>query len=188
MKKQLLLLSLFIGIQSVISAQVLDSACVRETMNSYIQYVNDNIHALGVWHKQFEKLNDDLNAYHEASPLSQKGILLIYNDKNLLDNAAFYEDMTPVARYRRILQIKSCIPAMYMSEIHGHAEQVKDISNEIGGISKQLQTYIKSEAYRSDPEQKRAYQLLARCHVLYHDFSVLKDVLYYDLSTLYRNF
>lgn len=164
-----------------------EDPCVRELLSEYVKLTNDNMHALWLFHSKLEAFNFELNAFYEASPNEQRSIQLKYDHENYLRLATEYPSgMTPEVRYRYITGKETCIPELFREPLNKHITQIREILLEVTGLSKQLQNYTNSGEYRTDPEQQRAYGWLSRCYVLYHDISVIKDALYYELNKLFR--
>ncbi len=186
MKRLLFLLIILVSVQSRAQGPSEDP-CVRELLSEYVKLTNDNMHALWVFHAQLEAFNLDLNAFHEASPNEQGSVQLTYKHENILRQAAYYPSgMNPEVRFRYIVGKENCIPELFREPLNKHISQIREILLEVTGLSEQLDRYARNGEYRTDPEQKRAYDWLLRCYVLYHDVSVIKDALYYELNKLYR--
>jgi hypothetical protein len=168
--------------------QKVDSTCVRETMNHYVSFVNDNIRLLYLYHSQLEQFNRDLNRFYEASPSERENLRLVFSSQNLLTEANGFGDFLPNERFQLISAKYTCIPSPYRDPTHKLGGQLKDIVGEIAGLSERLALYVRSQTYRDEPELRTAYAIMNRCHVLFHDFGSIKDGLYYELNKLYRNF
>lgn len=161
--------------------------CVRELLSEYVKLTNDNMHALWLFHSKLEAFNFELNTFYEASPNEQGSLELRYQHENFLRLAVQYPSgMTPEVRYRYVMGKESCVPELFREPLNKHVTQIREILLEVTGLSEQLDAYARNGEYRIDPEQQRAYGWLSRCYVLYHDISVIKDALYYELNKLYR--
>ena len=185
---QLLLFLALIGGTSSLQGQSVDSVCVRETMNHYVAFVNDNIRLLHLYHSQLEQFNRDLNNFYEASPSEREKLALSFSSQNLLTATNGFGDFLPNERFQLISLKYTCIPTPYRDPIHRQAGQLKAIVAEVAGLSERLALYVRSRTYQEEPDLKTPYSILNRCHVLFHDFGSIKDGLYYELNKLYRNF
>ncbi|MFK7971058.1 MAG: VWA domain-containing protein [Bacteroidia bacterium] len=172
----------------VFGQKAIDSLCVRETMNHYVAYVNDNIRLLYLYHSQLEAFNRELNLYYEASPSERETMTLRFSSQNLLTATNGFGDFLPNERFNLIKAKYTCIPPPYRDPIHRQAMQLKEIAEEVAGLSERLALYVRARSYREEVDLKTPYSVLTRCHVLFHDFGSLKDGLYYELNKLYRNF
>lgn len=164
-----------------------EDPCVRELLSEYVRLTNDNMHALWLFHNKLEAFNFELNAFHEASPNEQGSLRISFQHENFLRLATHYPSgMTPEVRYRYVVGKESCVPELFREPLNKHISQIREILQEVTGLSEQLDSYTRNGEYRLDPDQQRAYGWLSRCYVLYHDISVIKDALYYELNKLYR--
>ena len=163
-----------------------DDPCVRELMGHYLDYINDNIYAIGVYHEQLEQINLQLNAYYESSPLERQRMMLSFTFQEVRTNRRAFDAMLPAQRYQLILSKESCLPEKYQAEMHKYTNQMRDIVDELAKILGNLEQYTQLTNYRNEPKLKTAYNWLSRAYVLYHDLSVIKDALYYELNKLYR--
>jgi Ca-activated chloride channel family protein len=161
--------------------------CVRDLLSQYVDLVNDNVHTLWLYHERLENFNFELNTYYEASPSARKRLQLSFKHDPFTSLSAYFPSgMSPELRYRSVMGQNSCIPQPFRENIDKHITQIREIVTEVASISLQLETYTREGEYRLDPELKRPYDWLSRCYVLYHDISVIKDALYYELNKLYR--
>lgn len=184
----MLLLVLSGSLVSVFGQKKVDSLCVRETMNHYVAFVNDNIRLLNLYHSQLEKINRDLNNFYEASPSERDRITLSFSSRNLLTASNGFDDFLPNERFQLISLKYTCLPSPYRDPAHKQALQLKEIVGEIASLSERMALYVRSKTYRDEPKLNTAYSILQRCHILFHDFGSIKDGLYYELNKLYRNF
>lgn len=185
--KRLIIIFIFC-VQSISWAQgPSEDPCVRELLSEYVTLTNDNMHALWLFHNKLEAFNFELNTFHEASPNEQGSLQLDFQHESFLRLATEYPSgMNPDVRYRYVTGRESCIPELFREPLNKHITQIREILLEVSGLSRQLEAYTQNGEYRLDPDQQRAYDWLSRCYVLYHDISVIKDALYYELNKLYR--
>lgn len=180
-----LLVSLILSIP-LTAQKAPDDPCVRELMGHYIDYINDNIYAIGVYHEQLELANRKLNEYYEASPLERQRMVLSITFQEIRTNRRAFEAMLPTQRYAVIKSKEGCIPEKYRADLQKYTDQMKDIVDELAKILGNLEQYAGLANYRQEPKLKTAYKWLSRAYVLYHDLSVIKDAMYYELNKLYR--
>lgn len=168
----------------------------EQYLNRYVIYVNDNIHALRVFHKQYEKFNKDINNYYKDAPFDKAGRLAFEAKKSaalkfevppvMKDKAAF--DPLPEDLYLAIKREIPNIEASNLQVLHERLDELHTIIGEIQNVSQNLEEYCLNGAYLDDENFEIGYRLLHRVQILLHDFSESKDLMYYELRRVQNGF
>lgn len=193
-----LFISLILSSICSISAQyaALDMP-TEQYLNQYIIYINDNIHALRVFHKQYEKFNKDINNYYKEAPFfkterqayeAKKSTTLKFEvPPVMIDKAAF--DPLPEDLYLSIKkQMPPNIDPSSLQILHERIDELHAIVAEIQNVSKNLEEYCINGTYLDDTTLVVGYRMLHRIQILLHDFSESKDLMYYELRRLQNGF
>ena len=182
-----ILLIILSGSLSLAQPKIMD-ACVNQMMDEYSHYINDNVHALWIYHGLLETFNFEMNAYYEATTEEKRTLRLRFLSKPVLNNPEHFPALLPVTRYQTLQSQHGCIPQPYRDALAGYLKQLQEVVDEIQVLSDQLARYTQSKAYMEEPDLATGYKHLSRCFVLYHDFSALKDAMFYELKKLYRHY
>lgn len=169
----------------------------EQYLNRYVIYINDNIHALRVFHKQYEKFNKDINNYYKEAPFDKAARQAFEAKKStslkfevppvMKDKAAF--DPLPEDLYAAIKkEMPANIDANSLQILHERLDELHTIVAEIENVSHNLEEYCLNGAYLEDANFEIGYRLLHRVQILLHDFSESKDLMYYELRRLQNSF
>lgn len=196
MRKILFSIVLLLSICSAFSQYAALDMPTEQYLNRYVIYINDNIHALRVFHKQYEKFNKDINAYYKDAPFdkvnrqafeAKKSISLKFEVPPVMkDKAAF--DPLPEELYAAIKKEMPNIDPTSLQVLHERIDELHSIAAEIQNVSQNLEEYCLNGAYLDDPNLEIGYRILHRIQILLHDFSESKDLMYYELRRVQNGF
>ncbi len=162
----------FPEIQSQLQAQT-----QTNTVNTYVQFVNESIHGMLIVHRMLENFNQEVNKYVDL----QSDQINFYGNKDLpanifLDEDHYFYDRTPYELYHECLTIKSALPKELIEKLPKQIRHLKGLIDRINGLRFSLDSVLQNEDMTQTENQKKIYVLLEN-GVTYYDevFAIRKQ-------------
>lgn len=155
---------------------------VYKALNNYVEYSNEIVHALQVMYDDFEYLNGAFNDYVE-----QKQDSIAFKAKSLFNNYDYFP-VLPRDLYQDVFDQNNNIAFELRGKPLKYIGKINQVSSEIEAIRQQIETYIQSEAYKTDTNLAKGYDWLRRIEVLYYDIYALQEKLSWNLNTIINTY
>ncbi len=155
---------------------------VHGTLNNYAEFVNDNIHALWGYHLQLRKFNADIVQKHLLTPRQRAEKTLNYRHENFLKKEKSFH-MLPEDQYVRVLRRSEYIPATFRYDLNEQVGRIERTMNAINSLSKELESYAKSDRHKTDIDMQAAYKLLEKGEKLFEKINTTAEEIQFTLET-----
>lgn len=157
------------------------SRSTYSTLNNYIVYSNEVVHAINLMYFDFLLLNKQFFAYVEDSIST-----VTYSKDNILTNYEYFP-VFPRDLYPN-LSDNIYIPYDKRGEPLQLIGKVANVLKEIENARTRLNRYINSGSYKSDTNLVQGFTILRRVEVLYYDMFTLQEKLHWNLSSIIQSF
>lgn len=164
-------------VQAVEVAPLTDSPLIL-----YTDYVNQQIDRMSTIHERMSRFNREMNRYIQTFPVDQPGRValeaqkggLIFNNPFSSEEQAFFDASAGAIQ----LQLQQGGQRNSMQKF----QQLQTIWTRLQKVCGELETYVESRAYQSSATCSEAESLLRETAVLFEDYAVVKDRLYFELD------
>ncbi len=160
---------------------------VQQALNNYVDYINDNIHALWAFHLQFRKFNNDLVNYYLTPYSNRRGKEPVFTYEDILNNRASY-NLLPYETYLKTLKESQVIPANQRTPLNSKLRELKEIVKSLNLLARDVHAYSEQQIYRTDAQIEDGFELLKRIEDVYNQFKTAKDDLYFSLESTFMSY
>lgn len=142
-----------------------------QTVNEYIEFVNESIHGLLIVHRLLENNNQDINKYVDLQGYQ----LNYYSNSDLpknifIDPDKWFYEQSPSARFTSLISRESGLPAETDKALRIHIQKMHDLCNDINNIRFQSEDYIKSHDLTNKEDLYGVYEILENGVTYYEEF------------------
>lgn len=149
------------------------------TLNIYVSYINESIHALWMMQRELDEYNQSLVHYYNI----RKGRLR-YKNYSFLTMSSAYNEL-PSSLYDKCIRKSKVFSKRQQNELNRELEKLNAVLNEIQDKRNAISKYTVKGVYFKEPELTGAFKLLEQCSKLYDDFESQKCKLYQKLQQIY---
>ncbi len=150
----------------------------------YTDYVNQQIDRMSTIHERMSRFNREMNRYIQTFPVDEPGRIALEAKKGGLsfvnpfsaEEQAFFDASAETIQ----LQLQQGGQANSMQKF----QQLQTIWTRLQRVCGELETYVESRAYQGSATCSEAESLLRETAVLFEDYAVVKDRLYFELDHL----
>jgi len=162
---------LVMAITFPLSSQKIMDKYVQGTLNNYIEYTNDNIHALWGYHVIFRRFNNNIVRIHSKSVVDRATTNISYNHEDFAAKPESYY-MLPSEQYIQVLRRSEYIESDYRYPLNDAIGAIDKIMGDLNTLSKEIAAYAKGNQHHTDQNLKKAYSLLERGQALFDAFQI----------------
>lgn len=167
-------------VQAVEVAPLTDSPLIL-----YTDYVNQQIDRMSTIHERMSRFNREMNRYIQTFPVDQPGRMALETKKGGLafknpfsaEEQAFFDASATT--------IQGQLHQRGQAELIQKFQQLQTIWTRLQKVCGELETYVESQAYQVSANCSEAESLLRETAVLFEDYAVVKDRLYFELIHLH---
>lgn len=158
-----------------------------EAFNLYVEFTNDNIHALWNYHNEFTKFNKELLQYQEMTPEKRVSSSLSFKDKPFLHLDEDYK-ILPWKSYYKTRQNSTYLPYGVANQLNAFLTSIWGCTENIEAVSEQLDAHVNSGLEKNDQWINEAYRILGLAEEQYTQFHELTHNLEFGLQSGYEMF
>lgn len=173
------------GILSLTRVQAVEVAPLTDSpLILYTDYVNQQIDRMSTIHERMSRFNREMNHYIQTFPVDQPGRMALETKKGGLAfiNPFSAEEQAFFDASAEAIQLQ--LQQGGQSNLIQKFQQLQTIWTRLQKICGELETYVESRAYQGSATCSEAESLLRETAVLFEDYAVVKDRLYFELDHL----
>ena len=163
------------------------NAKTHQALNNYVDYINDNVHALWAFHLKFRKFNNDLVNYYLTPYQHRKAKEPVFEYEDILGNRASYHRL-PVETYLKTVKESEFLSVNFRYGLNDKLWKIKEIMKEINLIARDVQAYTENEIFLTDTKLEDGYELLQRIENAFNNFNAAKDDLYFSVESAFMSY
>jgi len=164
-------LLLFLGLNTPSSDNFIGIEEDIQTINEYIEFVNESIHGLLIVHRLLENNNQEINKYVDLSGYQ----LNFYTNADLPkdifeDPELWFFEISPKTRFNKLESFSSPVKAEYKNELSSSVKAMMKLCTQINSIRFESEDYIKSHDLNDKNNLAEVYKILEKAVDYYDEF------------------
>ncbi|MGB0525727.1 MAG: vWA domain-containing protein [Flammeovirgaceae bacterium] len=158
-------------------------------LNNYVKYVNQNINTLQYFHQKFKRFNVKLNHYYSTYPPSAEARIakeqthgaLVFSDSN-------QTSISLSSLYEQTISTSSVLKPASQKALNQPTDVMMKVIFRLVNLNAELDQYVSNKDYLDEPKLSTAYAVLNKVRLSFHEFTLARDDLEYELSLVMKRY
>ena len=179
---------IFLTFQTQGQGQEIDQQ-TYEALNNYVKYVNQNINTLQYFHGKFKRFNLKLNQYFSTYPKDAASRIAKENEG---DGPLIFADstggMSLSSLYEQTISTSKILKKTHQVALNKPTDIMMKVVFKLVNLNNDLDKHIKTKKYLDEPQLQTAYEILNQVRLAFHEFTLARDDLEYELKKAFKQY